>query len=60
MRYVVLLIWSFLLTQLLTYVVSSMTNVPYDFKQGVILGLALWVVLSIIPNALPDEGGQEG
>lgn len=59
MRYIVSLIWTAILSQLVTYVVSSMTSVAYDYKAGLILGVALWAVVIFIPMILPDGPTEE-
>ncbi|MBA4536467.1 DUF2929 family protein [Bacillus aquiflavi] len=51
--------WTFLLSHLLTYVVSSMSNVAYDFKSGSILGIALSFILFFIPLVLPNGPSEK-
>lgn len=59
MRYIITIFWTFLLTQLLTYVVTAMTNTPYDFKVGVFLGIALCAIIFLIPTVLPDDPTED-
>jgi hypothetical protein len=54
-RYFWTLIWTFLLVHMLTYVVSSMIGVNYDFSTANILGAAVTILILIVPSVLPDE-----
>ncbi len=44
MKFIGALFWSFLLVQMATYVVGSMSAATYDFN----IGLTLWVALSVV------------
>ena len=54
MSYFWTFLWSFLLIQMTTYVVSSMNGVPYNFMTGTIIAiittLAIFVIGTIIPK----------
>ncbi|MBM7693969.1 hypothetical protein JOC77_003413 [Peribacillus deserti] len=47
--------WTFLLVQMLTYVVSAMNGVKPDFAQGAILGVVVTVLILIVGAIIPDE-----
>ena len=59
MRYLVTFFWSFLLMQMITYVVSSMAGAGYSFTTGVIISvivsLLVFVLTAILPNEEPAE-----
>ncbi|KAB2337196.1 YjzD family protein [Cytobacillus depressus] len=54
MRFFWTLFWTFLLVQMLTYVVSSMIGIAFDFKTGSILGVAATIVIFIVTTILPE------
>ena len=47
--------WTFLLSQMLVYVVGSMNGVPYSFSMGVILTAVFSVLVFILSAIIPDE-----
>ena len=59
MRYIVTFLWSFLLMQMITYVVSSMAGAAYSFSTGVIIAvivtLLVFALTAILPKAEPAE-----
>ena len=59
MRFLVTFFWSFLLMQMITYVVSSMAGAGYSFTTGVIISvivsLLVFVLTAILPNEEPAE-----
>lgn len=56
MRYIWTIFWSFLLSQMLVYVVSSMNGAPFNFNTGVILTVAFSVIIFILGDAgVPKE-----
>ncbi len=58
MRYFWTLFWAFLLTQMLTYVVSSMIGTAYNFETGVLLGIAVTVFVAILSVVIPNEPNE--
>ncbi|WP_026693266.1 YjzD family protein [Peribacillus kribbensis] len=47
--------WTFLLVEMLTYVVSSMNGVDPNYAQGAILGVVVTVLILIVSAIIPDE-----
>ncbi|WP_017754623.1 YjzD family protein [Calidifontibacillus oryziterrae] len=53
------LFWSFLLSLMLVYVISSMTGSPFVFMQGVILAVVFSLVIIIVGEAgVPNEPSE--
>ncbi|WP_110929079.1 YjzD family protein [Bacillus massiliglaciei] len=59
MRYVLTFFWTFLLMHMMVYVVASMSGSSYSFTQGTILGIAVTVLVLIIPAILPKAPSQD-
>jgi hypothetical protein len=55
MRYFWTLFWTFLLVQMLNYVVSSMTGVTYDFMTGNILAVIVTVLIFVVSAIIPND-----
>ncbi|HLG28447.1 MAG TPA: YjzD family protein [Paenisporosarcina sp.] len=55
MKFIITLIWSFLLVTMLNYVVSSVAAVPFDFQLGAIISLGFAALIFVISAILPDE-----
>ncbi|MGG3469811.1 DUF2929 family protein [Neobacillus pocheonensis] len=55
MRFFWTFFWLFLLVQMLTYVVSSMNGVGFDFKLGSILAVAVTVLVFVVSSLIPNE-----
>ncbi|MBV7508533.1 YjzD family protein [Bacillus sp. sid0103] len=56
MRFFWTLFWSFLLVQMLTYVVSSMTSgAEYDFVTGTIAAVGVTILIYVITALIPNE-----
>lgn len=55
MKYFWTLFWTFLLVQMLTYVVSSMLGVEFDYKVGSIIAIPAAILISIVPMVLPND-----
>ena len=48
--------WTFLLVQMLTYVVSSMTaGAEYNFAQGSIAAVVVTILILIATTVIPNE-----
>ncbi|MDQ0217539.1 DUF2929 family protein [Peribacillus cavernae] len=54
MRYFWTFFWTFILIHMVTYVVSSMIGVGYDFSTANILGIAVTILILIVPALLPN------
>ncbi|WP_246938625.1 YjzD family protein [Bacillus pinisoli] len=60
MRYFWTLFWTFLLIQMVLYVVSSMQGGTYDFVQGSIIAVVFSILIFILGDALvPKENAQK-
>lgn len=47
--------WTFLLVNMLTYVVSSMIGVEYHFATGTTLAVIATVLILLIAQLIPDD-----
>ncbi|WP_041088374.1 YjzD family protein [Jeotgalibacillus soli] len=59
MPYIWTFIWSFLLIQMTTYVVSSMNGVPFDFMTGLILSVLTTVMIFVLGAIIPAPQAEE-
>ncbi|MEH7073712.1 YjzD family protein [Neobacillus drentensis] len=56
MRFFWTFFWSFLLVQMLTYVVSAMTEgAKYEFMPGLIISVGVTLLLYIATAIIPNE-----
>jgi hypothetical protein len=55
MRYFWAIFWTFLLMQMLTYVVGSMIGVAFDVNTGTILAVVSVIVIFAISAVLPKN-----
>lgn len=55
MRYFWAIFWTFLLMQMLTYVVGSMIGVAFDVTTGTILAVVSVIVIFAISAVLPKN-----
>ncbi|MGN1386934.1 MAG: YjzD family protein [Bacillus sp. (in: firmicutes)] len=60
MRYIVTFFWVFLLMQMVTYVVSSMNGVSYDFSIGAITAIPVTILICVLPLLIPSEPVDNG
>ena len=58
MRYLVTFFWVFLLLQMVTYVVSSMMGVGYNFNTGAILSIPVTILICILPTLIPNDPAE--
>ncbi|PLR69885.1 MULTISPECIES: YjzD family protein [Bacillaceae] len=58
MRYFWTFFWTFLLMQMMAYVVSSMTGVAYNFGTASILAVVVTVLILIIGEVVPDRSAE--
>ncbi|MGP7817969.1 YjzD family protein [Niallia sp. 01092] len=59
MRLIVTFFWAFLLSQMLTYVISSMSGIPFNFNTGVILSVIFTVLVSLLASIFPNDDAHE-
>ena len=52
MKYVTTLLWGFILGQIVYYLGSSLTSMPYDFYQANYLGITVSVAVFILSYIL--------
>lgn len=55
MSYFWTLFWTFLLVQMLNYVVSSMTGATFDLVTGSILAVIVTVLLFVVSVIIPND-----
>jgi uncharacterized membrane protein len=55
MRYFWTFLWSFLLSNMLVYVVSNMEGSHFDLMQSTILAVVFTVIISIMGSATAGE-----
>lgn len=55
MRFFWTFFWAFLLTEMLTYVVSSMSGAAFDFKLGAILSVGITILIFVMSTIIPNE-----
>ncbi|MFD3447324.1 YjzD family protein [Microbacteriaceae bacterium 4G12] len=55
MRVIFGFFWSFVLVQMASYVISSMTGGTYDFKLATIISLVVGVLVMLISVFIPNE-----
>jgi uncharacterized membrane protein len=58
MKYLWTFFWTFLLAQMMTFVVGSIKSTPYSFETGLKLAVGMTVLLLIIPRLLPEEKAE--
>ncbi|MFT8319831.1 MAG: YjzD family protein [Bacillus sp. (in: firmicutes)] len=59
MRYLVTFFWTFLLSQMLVYVISSMGGIAFNFNFGVILSIIFTVLTILLGSILPNDDAHE-
>ncbi len=55
MKFILTILWSFLLITMLNYVVSSVVAVPFDFLLGAIISVGVSVIIFIVTAIIPNE-----
>ncbi|RDU35563.1 DUF2929 domain-containing protein [Neobacillus piezotolerans] len=55
MRYFWTLFWVLLLVEMLSYVVTSMIGVAFDFKNAALLGVLTTILILVVPAIIPNE-----
>ncbi|RBW71059.1 YjzD family protein [Bacillus taeanensis] len=58
MRYIWTIIWSFLLTQMLFYVVSNMTSTSYEFSSAAIISLVVSAIIFVLGDAAVPNSSE--
>ncbi|MEK3644332.1 YjzD family protein [Aeribacillus sp. FSL M8-0235] len=59
MRYFATFFWTFLLVNMASYVVSSMTGSAFHFSTAIIISVVFTVLLFIIAELIPAEPSEE-
>ncbi|MFD2911464.1 YjzD family protein [Jeotgalibacillus terrae] len=59
LAYFMTLFWTFLLTHMMAYVVSSMNGVPYEFMTANIIAVVVTVLLFVIGTVIPKPEPAE-
>ncbi|MFJ5769199.1 YjzD family protein [Psychrobacillus sp. NPDC093180] len=55
MHYIMTFIWSAILISMLNYVVSSVQNVEFVFKDGLIMSIPVAIMVFIITAIIPND-----
>ncbi|WP_077310237.1 DUF2929 family protein [Terribacillus halophilus] len=59
MRFIVTIIWGFVLSAVAAFVLTSMSGDPYDMSlvivMTIIFSLGVWTVSAVLPNAEDNE-----
>lgn len=55
MKYIMTIIWSFILVTMLNYVVSSVNGVDFDFFPGLYMTIPAAIIIILITKVIPDE-----
>ncbi|MCA1056755.1 YjzD family protein [Rossellomorea aquimaris] len=55
MRFFFTFFWAFLLSMMLTYVVSSMNGFAFHFETGLMLSIVITVLLFVITTIIPND-----
>ncbi|WP_309086819.1 DUF2929 family protein [Domibacillus sp.] len=55
MQYIMMFVWTFLLSEMTVYVISSMNGAPFHFEIGVFIAIVLTLLLIIVIKLIPDE-----
>ncbi|KAB7704979.1 DUF2929 family protein [Bacillus aerolatus] len=59
MQFIMTFFWTFLLTEMLTYVVSSMNGIEFNFMTGLVLAIAATVLMFVLSTLLTDEHAEQ-
>ncbi|MBU8877452.1 YjzD family protein [Bacillus sp. FJAT-29790] len=54
MRFFMTFFWTFLLVQMLTYVVGNMNGAGFDFKAGSILAVGATILIFVVSSIIPE------
>ncbi|PAQ14395.1 YjzD family protein [Bacillus sp. FJAT-42315] len=55
MQYIMTFFWSFLLIQMLSYVVGSMNGVEFAWMPGTIISIIVAILLFVISALVPND-----
>ena len=59
MKYLFTFFWTFLLIQMVTYVVSSMLATAFDFKTGSILAVIVTLFIYVLGVLIPEGPAEK-
>ncbi|KKB36755.1 YjzD family protein [Bacillus thermotolerans] len=54
MKYIATFFWTFLLVEMLTYVVSSMNGVEFQFMPAFIISIVTTILILVLSAVIPD------
>lgn len=54
MKYLFTFFWTFLLVQMVTYVVSSMLGEAFNFQTGTILAVVFTILIFVLSAIIPE------
>lgn len=55
MQYIMTFFWTFLLSEMVVYVVSSMNGAAFHFETGVLIAVVVTVLLFILTALIPND-----
>lgn len=55
MQYIMTFFWTFLLSEMVVYVVSSMNGAAFHFETGVLIAIVVTVLLFILTALIPND-----
>jgi hypothetical protein len=58
MRYIWTIIWAFLLTQMLFYVVSNMTSTDYSMGSASVISLIISAIIFVLGDAVVPNSSE--
>lgn len=59
MRVIWTFIWSFVLTQMMSYVIGSMLESTYTFQEATMFSVAIAVLVLLLGAAIPNEPAEQ-
>ncbi|MBM7647556.1 high-affinity Fe2+/Pb2+ permease [Bacillus ectoiniformans] len=59
MQFIMTFFWTFLLAEMVTYVVSSMNGAPFHFEIGLLLGVIVTVLIFVLTALIPNDPVDE-
>jgi hypothetical protein len=54
-QYIMTFFWTFLLSEMVVYVVSSMNGAAFHFETGVLIAVVVTVLLFILTALIPND-----
>lgn len=55
MHYIMTFFWTFLLSEMVVYVVSSMNGAAFHFETGVLIAVVVTILLFVLTALIPND-----